>query len=396
MKIKNSLLLFACFTFLSCYLDNTKDIKTNTNLEKATITLDSLYKHYSVPGTCLLRENYPFDENYRATYLTAEEQANGINKYSYLWAYSGVFSAVNTMLEVTKDKSYHLLLDSCLLVGLEEYFDETRYPPAYSSYINQAQGSDRYYDDNIWIGINFIDLYRLTNDSGYLKKAKIIWEFVRSGIDEKTGEGIYWCEQKKESKNCCSNAPASVFAFKLFEATGDTLFFHQGKELYEWTKKNLQDSIDMLYFDRIMMDGKINKAKYPYNSGQMMQSAALQYKLTKDPAYLKEAQEIAKSSHNYFFSDFTTNNNMKTKLFKDGNIWFYAIMLRGFVELYQLDHNKAYINTFLQVLDYAWIGSRNTKGLFNTDLSRNTQNNRKWLLTQAAMVEMYSRLENIK
>lgn len=396
MKIKNSLLLFAYFVFLSCSPNKTKDFKTSSNLERAAITLDSLYKHYAVDNTYLLRENYPFDENYRATYLTTEEQANGVNQYSYLWAYSGVFSAVNSLFEVSKDKRYHQLLDSCVLVGLEEYFDKKRFPSAYSSYINSAPKADRYYDDNIWIGINFIDLYRLTNDTTYLKKAEMIWEFVCSGIDEKSGEGIYWCEQKKESKNCCSNAPASVYAFKLFETTGDSLFFYQGKELYEWTKKSLQDSTDLLYFDRIMPDGKINKAKYPYNSGQMMQSAALQYKLTKNPVYLKEARNIAQSCHNYFFSKLKTKNNKEYKVFKDGNIWFNAVMLRGFAELYELDRDKTYINTFMHTLDHAWVESRNTKGLFNTDLSINTQNSKKWLLTQAAMVEMYSRLENIK
>lgn len=31
----------------------------NINLERAQQTLDSLYVHYSVPNTCLLRENFP-------------------------------------------------------------------------------------------------------------------------------------------------------------------------------------------------------------------------------------------------------------------------------------------------------------------------------------------------
>ena len=61
-----------------------------------TQTLDSLYAHYSAPGTCLLRENYPSDvEGYTATYLASEEQKNRPNLYSYLWPYSGTFSAVN-------------------------------------------------------------------------------------------------------------------------------------------------------------------------------------------------------------------------------------------------------------------------------------------------------------
>lgn len=114
-----------------------------------------------------------------------------------------------------------------------------------------------------------------------MDKAQLIWNFIESGTDSLLGDGIYWCEQKKESKNTCSNAPGSVFALKLFKATNDSLYFKRGKELYKWTQKNLQDSTDYLYFDNIRLDGKIGKAKFAYNSGQMMQSAALLYQLTK-------------------------------------------------------------------------------------------------------------------
>ena len=47
------------------------------------------------------------------------------------------------------------------------------------------------------------------------------------------GGGIYWCEQKKESKNTCSNAPGSVLALKLFKATNDSSYFEKGKKLYD-------------------------------------------------------------------------------------------------------------------------------------------------------------------
>ena len=88
----------------------------------------------------------------------------------------------------------------------------------------------------------------------------------------------------KESKHTCSNAPGAVLALKLFKATEDTLYLSRGKELYEWTKAYLQDSADYLYFDNIRLDGKIGKAKFAYNSGQMMQAAALLYQLTGVPA----------------------------------------------------------------------------------------------------------------
>lgn len=387
------------YALLGCANEGKNDSKgetvVNENLQRAQETLDSIYQYYGVQGTNLLRENYPFDDKYTASYLASEEQKNIPNQYSYLWPFSGTFSAVNALFEMSGDKKFQNILDAKVLNGLEEYFDQKRQPDGYASYINSAPQSDRFYDDNVWLGIDFTDTYMLTKEDKYLHKAKLIWDFVASGMDDKLGGGIYWCEQKKESKNTCSNAPGSVFALKLFEATQDSIYYFLGKKLYEWTKQNLQDSEDNLYFDNINLKGEISKAKYPYNSGQMMQSAALLYKLTKDKVYLEDAQKIAKSGYDYFFQDFTSSSGEQFRLLKRSDVWFIAVMLRGYIELYHADNDKTYLNAFQKNLDYAWNNTRDEKGLFSVDWSGKDKDKKKWLLTQAAMVEMYGRMAAI-
>jgi uncharacterized protein YyaL (SSP411 family) len=366
----------------------------NINLSRAEITLDSLYSHYAVTGSHLLRENYPFKDRYSATYLATAEESTA-NKYSYLWPYSGTLSAVSALIEATGSDKYKEILEKDVLPGLEEYFDTKRQPAGYASYINSAPQSDRFYDDNVWLGIDFTDLYAITSKQEYLDKAKLIWNFVVSGQDDKLDGGIYWCEQKKGSKNTCSNAPGAVFALKLFNATNDSLYFHQGKALYDWTKAHLQDPDDYMYFDNIKLNGEIGKAKYAYNSGQMMQAAALLYKLTHIDSYLRESQEIAKSCYNYFFTDFD-NEEQKFRLIKKGDVWFTAVMLRGYIELYLIDKDPIFIDTFKQNLDYAWKYARDKEGLFEKDMSGRYKDKGKWLLTQAAMVEMYARIGSLK
>lgn len=260
----------------------------------------------------------------------------------------------------------------------------------------QPPQSDRFYDDNVWLGIDFTDTYSATKEDKYLQKAKLIWKFIESGTDDNLGGGIYWCEQKKGSKNTCSNAPGSVFALKLFKATQDSAYLKQGEQLYKWTQAQLQDSTDYLYFDNISLNGKIGKAKFAYNSGQMMQSASLLYLLTGKEEYLTDAQNIAQACHNYFFTDYTPEHGEAFRMIKQGDVWFTAVMLRGFIELYHIDHNKTYLDSFNKSLDHAWEHARDEKGLFNTDFTGNNRNERKWLLTQAAMVEMYARLAAIQ
>lgn len=127
---KTFFIIFICaLTMTGCDTQEQTTIDGGLTLKRATQTLDSIYANYSVSGTCLLRENYPSNVgNYTAMYLASEEQKEIPNQYSYLWPYSGMFSAVNALLSVTGDKSYKTLLDNKVLPGLEEYLDTSRNP----------------------------------------------------------------------------------------------------------------------------------------------------------------------------------------------------------------------------------------------------------------------------
>ncbi|MBN2485986.1 MAG: alpha-1,6-mannanase [Bacteroidales bacterium] len=387
--------LLKIFTLLFVFCSSCKPAEKPENnfLLKSDETLTAVYKLYSVEKLPLLRENYPFDAGYTATYLATSPQQ--VNQFAYLWPFSGTFSAVNALYSIEKQEKFDHILNNQVLPGLEHYFDTNRLPAAYSSYVVSEQPSDRFYDDNVWIGIDFTDLYALTHNTKYLAKAKLIWEFIESGTDDKLGGGIYWCEQKKETKNTCSNAPGAVFALKLFLETNDSSYYYKALQLYNWTKENLLDTADNLYFDHIELSGKIDKRKFPYNSGQMLQASALLYNITKNPKYLVEAQKTAKACYKYFFNDFETAQGTKIQLITGGNTWFVAVMLRGFIELYQIDKKPEYIEAFRQNLNYAWENCRDADGLFNDKWGSKKNEQKKWLLTQAAMVEMYARLAGI-
>jgi len=363
-------------------------------LHRAQVVFDTIYAKYSANRTFLLRENYPYDDTYRADYL-AGEGSPSTNSYAYLWPFSGTLSAANALFESTGDTAYLHWIDSHILPGLQEYYDDSRPPAAYASYIRSKGHSDRFYDDNIWLGIDFAELYLHSGSGKYLDKAKEVWAFVASGQDTLLGGGVYWCEQKKESKNACSNAPAAVFALRLFEATGDSIYFQQGKEWYAWTKKWLQDPDDGLYWDNVNLHGKVDKRKYPYNSGQMLQAAVLLYRVTGDPGYLADAQRIAESGYHFFFEDFTGTDGKSRKLLKRSNNWFIAVMLRGYVQLFDVDGNRSYLNAFAGSLDYAWEHARSEDGLFSPEWKNVKHGARRWLLDQAAMVEMYARIGNL-
>ncbi|GAB1415472.1 glycoside hydrolase family 76 protein [Paludibacter sp.] len=367
----------------------------NNNFERAKATYEAIYKHYSIEGSHLLRETFPFSDSHKVTYLDNSEQADKRNEYSYLWPYSGSLSATSSLYEVKGEAKYKKLFNKKVIAGLEMYWDTLRQPGAYASYIKINPLPDRFYDDNIWIGIDFTDMFIATKNKSYLAKAEYVWKFIESGTDKILGDGIYWVEQRKGSKHACSNAPGAVYAAKLFIATKNQYYLRRAIELYSWTKKNLQDSQDYLIYDNIRINGSVDKKKYAYNSGQMLQAASLLFKLTKDASYLDDAKNIAESSFKYFFKDTSSDGQLDFNLLKTGDIWFTAVMLRGYIELFDIERDSKYIDTFKKNLDYAWKYMREDNGLFNSDWSGKKKDNSKWLLTQFAMVEMYARISKL-
>lgn len=383
------------FVFGILLLSGFQGMSGNNDSVRAKTILHQIFKYYNAGHHQLLNETYPYKSDNKASYLAGDDTLTG-TRVAYLWPTSGVYSAVNALLKATGDKQYRQLLEKTVLPGLKQYYDSVRKPACYQSYIASAGKSDRFYDDNVWLALDFCESYMLTGKPEYLKKSIKTWQFVLSGWDGQLGGGIYWCEQKKHSKNTCSNAPASVLAFKLFEATKDSAYFNWGLRIYNWTKANLQDSTDYLYFDNKSLSGKVERQKYTYNSGQMLQAAAMIYKLTGNKAYLIEAQHIAKSAINHFTEEFTTGEGKKIRLFKNTGNWFNAILFRGYVELYRLDGNPQYISIIRDNMDQLWNHVRDKNGLFSKDWKGAKNDEYKWLLDQASLVEIWATLAEIK
>ena len=362
-------------------------------LSKSEQLYNKIIEFYGAETNNLFIEIFPYEKENRVTYLAEQDTISG-NKVAYLWPYSSMLSATTALLKTEEKEKYQSKLQQSILPGLEEYLDTLRLPIAYQSYCNWAGFSDRFYDDNIWLAIDFCDLYELTQKAEYKEKAEQLWKFVISGWDTELGGGIYWCEQKRQSKNTCSNAPAAVLACKLYKITHEKHYMKQAVAIYEWTKANFQDSSDYLYFDKSTLDGEIDSTKYAYNSGQMLQAASLLYKTQGDPKYYKDAENIAQAAIEYFTGNYTVKGGT-IPLFKNNTNWFTTVMLRGYVELWTIDGNDNYTDVYRQNMDLMLKQAADENGLYSKDWSGENQEDKKWLLDQASLVELLATLSAI-
>jgi len=352
--------------------------------------LQLILDKYQVEKYGLLLETWPVNPDHQVTYLAEGAEQKRDQEVSFLWPYSGMFSGLVALYEKTHNPKYLALLEKQILPGLEQYWDDQRDPFCYQSYPLFNGESDRFYDDNDWLAIDFCDLYRLTGNRLYLEKAEALHRYIYSGWDDVLGGGIYWCEQQKVSKNTCSNGPAAVLSLKLYELTGKESYLQTAKETYAWTRNLLRDPADNVYWDNINLKEEIGKAKYTYNSGQMIQAGVLLYQITKDESYLEDARQTAAGTYTYFAVTRPTAHGEK-RFYKDMP-WFNVILLRGLIALYEVDKDETYIRTMKENAEYAWKYTRDENGLLGNDWTGMANRKYRWLLDNACMIELYANM----
>lgn len=213
--------------------------------------------------------------------------------YDVMWA-NGVQYSVLAGAARYEPKRYRPVLYR-FTKGLERYWDTAAPVPGFDAYFSGPNNDDKYYDDNAWLVLGFAEAYGVTKDAAFLDWSKRTHKFSLSGYDEKLGGGLYWYQNKKESKNTCINAPAAVSALELYEIEGNPTDLEWAKSLYNWTNTNLQDK-DGLYWDNIKLGGEVEKTKWTYNTALMIRANLGLWHATKDVDYLTEARRVSDAS----------------------------------------------------------------------------------------------------
>ena len=116
------------------------------------------------------------------------------------------------------------------------------------------------------------------------------------------------------------------------------------------------------------------------------------YKIAADRRYLTDAERMADASYRRFFEDVGRADGVR--LMRGGELWFDAVMARGYLELLSINGDRTYVNAIIATLRMAWDQrySRNAHGLFGKFYDQRGKDRPHTLLNQAAMIEMMARL----
>ena len=352
----------------------------------------TVWKQYHVPGyPGLFTENFPSKKTDTLTYM----EGGGVKekKVSFLWPFSGMYSATNVLVKIASVKNKYLpYLDTCA-TGMEMYFDTTRQPAGYQAYPVKFEKSDRYYDDNGLVGIDYMEAYFNTKNAAYLHGAEGVFKFIVSGWNKDAGGGITWLEGHNDQKPACSNGTATLTALKIYEGNKNIYYLDWGKKIYHWLYQNLRDSTGVYSNDK-KINSTVNRTFYTYNSGFMLEAAVLLYQFTGDKQYLEQARQLANDAYIHF-STVPHDKNLSIKIDLP---WFVTVLFRGYEALYKQDGNAAYIMAIEKDLNYAWQNSRDKYGLITHSWTPDAVelNKPKWLLDEGCIAELYARLSLLK
>jgi Glycosyl hydrolase family 76 len=295
------------------------------------------------------------------------QKSDPLQKFGYLWDFVNAWAATDYMAAIPGiGDRYHSDMQA-RDQGVLDYYDtqETSpagqpQPPAFASGVLRPVDSDQptYYDDNAWVGLNFLQEYDLTHQQPDLARAEGVFHFVVSGWDTRTTVacpgGVFWEDVANSSRNTISNAPNAEVGLQIYQATHDPYYLTWATRMYDWVRGCLMNSNGM-YYDNLDDNGSASTALWSYNQGTMIGAGTLLYQITGDRTYLQQAEQTAAASVSYYSSG--------GNLYQQPDV-FNAIFFRNLFALAKIDHDPSYARLAASYADTAWLQDRQSNGLF--------------------------------
>lgn len=234
----------------------------------------------------------------------------------------------------------------------------TQYNSVFANTFTSAQNTslaflNKFYDDEGWWALAWIDAYDHTRDPRFLSMAESIFADMAAAWDDTCGGGIWWSKDKKYKNAIANELFLSVAAHLVNRTTGATRsqYLDWGNKEWTWFRGS-----GMINAKGLINDGLGNsrdqtagvgctnnqRTTWTYNQGVVLGGLAELSKANRDPSLPKAAQRIAMAA----ITLLTDNNGIlhdpcEPKCGADGE-QFKGIFVRNLVLLNQTHPEPAY------------------------------------------------------
>jgi predicted alpha-1,6-mannanase (GH76 family) len=176
------------------------------------------------------------------------------------------------------------------------------YLSVFANTFTQAQNTsvgfiNKFYDDEGWWALAWIDVYDLTQDTKYLSMASSIFADMAGGWDETCGGGIWWNKDRKY-KNAIANelflSVASHLARRAQMPDKRTEYLKWAQKEWSWFQHSGMINSQGLINDGLDSSCKNNQQNtWTYNQGVVLGGLTELNQVAPDPALPAIAQKIA-------------------------------------------------------------------------------------------------------
>lgn len=290
-----------------------------------------------------------------------------------VWPLSQAIGAAMSLAGMEDRRGRDFDADVCgLLAGLEHH----RRGEAYVAYPHERH---RYYDDNAWLGLDFVQWHAQRGHTADLVAARRICAFVGKG--EHHEGGTRWCEGRRQPRNTCATAPAMQLALRLHAVTGDADLLGFALRSDAFLRGQLE-SPEGLMWDHVDADGHVERTVWSYNQGTTVNARVLLGIATGDTRHTRDAAGLAAATLDHF----DTNDGWWAQ-----PAAFNAVCLRNLLSAAAMSPliDSARVRTTVDAyLDRVWAEARDEdSGLFvNGAVGRYDQG----CIDQAALTQLYA------
>jgi predicted alpha-1,6-mannanase (GH76 family) len=289
------------------------------------------------PASSSLGSNDPGTSVVQQAQVAADELQKGFDPQTGLWKGEGWWNSANSLTAI---------VDLSLATHSSHYLADIE-----KTYVANRSGRfvvNKYYDDEGWWALAWIDTYDLTGDARYLQAAEGIFEDMTTGWDDTCGGGLWWTRERTY-KNAIPNELFLSVAAHLANRVQDG---SQRSRYLEWATREwtwLQHST-MIENDHLISDGLDAKChdnhgtKWTYNQGVVLGGLAELSRLPGQGRVLRSAQTIGDAAiHELADRNGILHESCEPKCGGDGS-QFKGIFMRNLALLNTRRPRKQYIH----------------------------------------------------
>ncbi|MDE1176870.1 MAG: glycoside hydrolase family 76 protein [Edaphobacter sp.] len=297
----------------------------------------------------------------------------GLYRTTGWWNSANAITTVTDYMRVTGKTKYKGVLKNTFkqaqkTVPVEQRLDAKKELTGFPGFLN------KYYDDEGWWALAWIDAWDLTHDGRYLTMSRSIFDDMAAAWDQTCGGGIWWSRDRKY-KNAIANelflSVAAHLANRVPEADRGNYANWATKE-WQWFKGS-----GMINDDHLINDGlKIDEVKgicsnnqqtvWSYNQGVVLGGLAELSKQTGNPGALDAAKSIADAALTHLADkDGVLHDPCEPNCGGDG-IQFKGIFVRNLSALNAVAPDSQYAKAFTVNAEAIWQKNRTPQNTFGT------------------------------